>query len=217
MTGSGADATGVDPGAHDAARGQILDAASAVFHSQGFDRTTVDDIADRIGATKGRIYYYFRSKFDIYLAVYEEGMRRAHDRVTPLSTLPGTGRERLTAMATQHLVNLMTDLGYHDVIAQGVVAGRSAALKERQREALAALNQVRQRYEELFRSVVTTGMADGSLRSPASGDARLATRFLLSSLNSVAMWFRVRESQDAAEIRDLAERIVDLAVGGLAS
>ncbi|MGP5038410.1 TetR family transcriptional regulator [Corynebacterium variabile] len=202
------------PGFRDAARAQILDAAAVVFQAQGFERTTIDDIAERIGATKGRIYYYFRSKFDIYLAVYEAGMNGAFLTVEPLSQEPGTDRERLTAMAVSHLVNLMTDPGYHDVISQGVVAGRSTALKEHQRQALIGLNEVRTRYEDLFRGVVTDGMADGSLRA---GDARLATRFLLSSLNSTAMWFRVRENQDAAEIRDLAEQIVDQAIGGLAS
>ncbi|WP_417289083.1 TetR family transcriptional regulator [Corynebacterium variabile] len=202
------------PGFRDAARAQILDAAAVVFQAQGFERTTIDDIAERIGATKGRIYYYFRSKFDIYLAVYEAGMSGAFLTVEPLSQEPGTGRERLTAMAVRHLVNLMTDPGYHDVISQGVVAGRSTALKEHQRQALIGLNEVRTRYEDLFRGVVTEGMADGSLRD---GDARLVTRFLLSSLNSTAMWFRVRENQDAAEIRDLAEQIVDQAIGGLAS
>jgi len=202
------------PGFRDAARAQILDAAAVVFQAQGFERTTIDDIAERIGATKGRIYYYFRSKFDIYLAVYEAGMSGAFLTVEPLSQEPGTGRERLTAMAVRHLVNLMTDPGYHDVISQGVVAGRSTALKEHQRQALIGLNEIRTRYEDLFRGVVTDGMADGSLRD---GDARLTTRFLLSSLNSTAMWFRVRENQDAAEIRDLAEQLVDQAIGGLAS
>ena len=202
------------PGFRDAARAQILDAAAVVFQAEGFERTTIDDIAERIGATKGQIYYYFRSKFDIYLAVYEAGMSGAFLTVEPLSQEPGTGRERLTAMAVRHLVNLMTDPGYHDVISQGVVAGRSTALKEHQRQALIGLNDIRTRYEDLFRGVVTDGMADGSLRA---GDARLATRFLLSSLNSTAMWFRVRENQDAAEIRDLAEQIVDQAIGGLAS
>lgn len=202
------------PGFRDAARAQILDAAAVVFQAQGFERTTIDDIAERIGATKGRIYYYFRSKFDIYLAVYEAGMSGAFLTVEPLSQEPGTGRERLTAMAVRHLVNLMTDPGYHDVISQGVVAGRSTALKEHQRQALIGLNDIRTRYEDLFRGVVTDGMADGSLRA---GDARLATRFLLSSLNSTAMWFRVREKQDASEIRDLAEQLVDQAIGGLAS
>ncbi|AGP29754.1 TetR/AcrR family transcriptional regulator [Corynebacterium terpenotabidum] len=202
------------PGFRDAARAQILDAAAVVFQAEGFERTTIDDIAERIGATKGRIYYYFRSKFDIYLAVYEAGMSGAFLTVEPLSQEPGTGRERLTAMAVRHLVNLMTDPGYHDVISQGVVAGRSTALKEHQRQALIGLNEIRTRYEDLFRGVVTDGMADGSLRD---GDARLTTRFLLSSLNSTAMWFRVRENQDAAEIRDLAEQLVDQAIGGLAS
>lgn len=213
-TGGTGGTFGVDPDVHEAARRQILDAAAVVFQVQGFDRTTIDDIAARIGATKGRVYYYFRSKFDIYLAVYEEGMRGAFRTVEPLSTGPGTGLDRLTAMSVQHLVNLMTDPGYHDVISQGVVAGRSTALKDHQRDALVGLNDVRQRYELMFRGVVADGIADATLRD---GDARLIARFLLSSLNSTTMWYSLREEQDAADIRALAGTIVDLAVGGLAA
>lgn len=203
---------GVDPAAHGTARSKILDAAAAVFQEEGFERATTDDIADRLGATKGRVYYYFRTKFDIYLAVYEEGMRRATGTVEPLATGSGTGSQRLTAMCLRHLENLMSAPGYHDVISQGVVARRSTALKERQREALSALNGTRRRYEEMFRDVVTQGMEDGTLRS---GDARLAVRVLLSSMNSTAMWFRPREGQDAGELGDLAQGIVALVLDGL--
>lgn len=199
--------------AHDAARAQILDAASTVFQVRGFDQATIDDIAEAIGATKGRVYYYFRSKFDIYLAVYEEGMRRVTAIIRPLAEAPGTGLERLRRMSVRHLVNLMSDPGYHDVITQGVVAGRSRALKDRQRRALVELNDIRQRYEEMFRVVVEQGVADGSLHT---ADPRLATRFLLSSLNGTAVWFRPRGDQDATAVADLAGQLADLALHGIA-
>jgi AcrR family transcriptional regulator len=46
-----------------------------------------------VGATKGLVYYHFRSKFDIFLAVYGEGMRRVRERVEPYAEGAGTGRE----------------------------------------------------------------------------------------------------------------------------
>ena len=48
-------------------REKILDAAAAAFTRRGFSKTTMDDIAKSVGATKGLIYYHFPSKFDIYL------------------------------------------------------------------------------------------------------------------------------------------------------
>ncbi|WP_375000456.1 TetR/AcrR family transcriptional regulator [Aeromicrobium sp. CTD01-1L150] len=210
MSPSTDDADTVDPRA--VARVRILDAAAVAFMRQGFRSTTIDDIAADLGATKGLIYYHFRSKFDLFLAVYEEGMRRVRDRVQPHTEGSEDGRERLVAMSVAHLHNLMSDLAYHHVVHQGVRAKDSVELKIRQRDALDALNEHRRGYEQLFRDVVADGIADGSLRAV---DPSLAARTLLSSLNGVDLWFRNVEGQSDAELADLATQVVGLLIGGL--
>jgi AcrR family transcriptional regulator len=62
---------------------RILDAAATEFMNAGFDATSIDDIARRIGQTKGLIYYHFRSTVDIFYAVYERGMRQGSAEVVP--------------------------------------------------------------------------------------------------------------------------------------
>jgi AcrR family transcriptional regulator len=194
-------------------KGRILDAAANAFMVRGFANTTVDDIADDLGATKGLIYYHFRSKFDIFLAVYRDGMRRVRERVEPHSIATGSGRARLTAMSIAHLENLMTEFGYHHVVHQGVRYQASAALKVRQRDALAELNELRRDYERMFRGVIAEGIADGSLRAV---DEALATRTLLSNLNAVDIWYRRIDGQTDDDIHELASRVVDLLIGGMA-
>jgi len=192
---------------------RILDAAADAFMRRGFADTTIDDIADAVGATKGLVYYHYRSKFDIFLAVYEQGMQRVRERVEPSVTRPGSGRERLESMAVAHVVNLMDDLSYHHVVHQGVRHQESTALKARQRDALIALNQLRQDYELLFRNVVAEGVADGSLRDI---DVGLATRVFLSSLNAVDVWYR-RSEGTAEDSSRLARAVVDLVIRGVAA
>jgi AcrR family transcriptional regulator len=198
----------VEPGA----RSRILDAAAEAFMATGFATATIDDIAREVGATKGLVYYHFRSKFDIFLAVYEEAMGRVRERIELHVHGEGTGRDRLVAMSVAHVVNLMEDLAYHHVVHQAVRGQVATALKARQRDALQALNQLRSDYEQLFRRVVEAGIADGSLRAV---DASLATRTLLSNLNAVDTWFRRIEGQPPAEIQALARGVVDLLIGGL--
>lgn len=195
----------------DDAKRRILDAAAEAFMEQGF-RVAIDDIAESVGATKGLIYYHFRSKFDIFLAAYEHGMRTVREQVEPLAHLPGTGRERLIAMSTQHVVNLMTNLAYHHVVHLGVREQSSTALKPRQRKALDELNGLRAEYEDLFLRVVQDGIEDGTLRPV---NAKLAARTLLCSLNAVDMWFRRIEGQSQEELQQLASEVVDIVVGGL--
>lgn len=43
-------------------RGEIMDAAAAVFAEKGYHAATTRDIADRLGMRPGSLYYYFESK-----------------------------------------------------------------------------------------------------------------------------------------------------------
>ena len=48
---------------------QILDAAAIVFSQQGLSNTRMDDIVKQSGLSKGALYWYFKSKEEIILAL----------------------------------------------------------------------------------------------------------------------------------------------------
>jgi AcrR family transcriptional regulator len=56
-------------------RDRILDIALELFTSQGYERTSLRQIAERLGFSKAAIYYHFASKEDILLALH----LRLHD------------------------------------------------------------------------------------------------------------------------------------------
>src|SRR5207245_2022892 len=51
------------------AKSRILDAANRVFAEKGYHEATMDDIAKRLGVSKGAIYLYFSSKEDLFEAM----------------------------------------------------------------------------------------------------------------------------------------------------
>src|SRR5580698_4728775 len=57
---------------HDAAstRERILDAALDLFVTQGYDGTSLRQIAEQLGVTKAALYYHFESKEDILMALH---------------------------------------------------------------------------------------------------------------------------------------------------
>jgi AcrR family transcriptional regulator len=61
-------------------RRQILEAALMLFKEQGFDRTSMRDIAARAGLSLGSTYYYFRSKEELVLAFYAQTHTAAWER-----------------------------------------------------------------------------------------------------------------------------------------
>src|ERR1700733_8982128 len=80
------------------ARAQLLDAALDVIRERGFSATSVDDLCQTAGVTKGAFFHHFRSKEDFGVAVadYWSEMTGAlfagaayHDHGDPLQRLLG--------------------------------------------------------------------------------------------------------------------------------
>ena len=53
-------------------RRKILNAALDVFYEKGFVRTTLSDIAKKAGFTRGAIYWHFKDKVELFIALGEE-------------------------------------------------------------------------------------------------------------------------------------------------
>ncbi|HEY3743200.1 MAG TPA: TetR/AcrR family transcriptional regulator [Bryobacteraceae bacterium] len=56
----------------DETRRKILTAALALFRTQGFEKSTMREVAQRAGVATGAAYYYFDSKDALVLAFYEQ-------------------------------------------------------------------------------------------------------------------------------------------------
>lgn len=54
---------------HDEREAQILRAATAVIIRQGYDKTTMSDIADEAGVSRGTVYLYFKGKEELFEAL----------------------------------------------------------------------------------------------------------------------------------------------------
>ena len=67
-------------------RAEILAVATELFSEQGFEATSLREIAERLGITKAALYYHFPSKDDILRALLE-----------PMHTIVGELVERLEA------------------------------------------------------------------------------------------------------------------------
>ncbi|MFZ4635077.1 MAG: TetR/AcrR family transcriptional regulator [Saprospiraceae bacterium] len=50
-------------------RDNILQAAAAAFARYGYEKTTLDDISKSVGLNKASLYYYFKNKDDLFVAV----------------------------------------------------------------------------------------------------------------------------------------------------
>jgi AcrR family transcriptional regulator len=68
-------------------RERILDIALELFSEQGYDKTSLRDIAQRLGTTKAALYYHFARKEDILLELHLRLHSLSHDVLDELADL----------------------------------------------------------------------------------------------------------------------------------
>jgi AcrR family transcriptional regulator len=64
-------------------RQELVSAAEACFVSRGFHASSVDEVAERAGYTKGAVYSNFAAKEDLFFAVYERRVEQVLTEVAP--------------------------------------------------------------------------------------------------------------------------------------
>ena len=65
----------------DRSRSQILDAAEALFAEKGYEGTSLREIGERAGTSRGTPAYFFDSKDGLYEAVLDRAFGRAQEQV----------------------------------------------------------------------------------------------------------------------------------------
>jgi AcrR family transcriptional regulator len=76
-------------------RGAILEAALAVFSDLGYTQATLNDVADRVGVTKGCLYHYFESKERLLLELIQDRIGTVVVANAALSSAEGSRDEVL--------------------------------------------------------------------------------------------------------------------------
>jgi AcrR family transcriptional regulator len=79
-------------------REAILAAALSVFSDLGYTQATLNDVADRVGVTKGCLYHYFESKERLLLDLIQDRVGAAIIAHEPPSSAEGSREERLKAL-----------------------------------------------------------------------------------------------------------------------
>ncbi|MEU1309004.1 ScbR family autoregulator-binding transcription factor [Streptomyces cinnamoneus] len=167
----------------------VLRAAAELFAAQGFRRTSVKDVADRVGMTKGAVYFHYPSKEVLAVAVVEHLYAR-----WPV-LLEEIRAEGLGPLETAEEMLSRAALAFRD----DVIVQAGARLQIERPEIDAELPTPYVDWTQLLTELLTTAAADGLLRAGVVPEA--AARSL------VAGFFGMQHISDVLEHRaDIAER-----------
>lgn len=107
-------------------KGKIVSAAWQLFYRQGYDDTTIDEIVDASGTSRGSFYHYFEGKDALLSSLsylfdekYEELMDTMDISLSPIDKLIFLNRELFGMIENTVSVDLLSQLFSSQLITKG--------------------------------------------------------------------------------------------------
>jgi AcrR family transcriptional regulator len=191
---------------------EILRAAADAFMLKGFAATSTDDVAARLGCTKGRIYHHFRSKVDLFFAVHAEAMSMVTREVIAAGADVKDPIHRLFCMSRAHVLVIMREIAFQCVVVQGLEMHLHGQTTPQQRQTLHDILAQRDEYEQLFSRAIDEAIAAGLLPEQ---DTRVVVKALLGALNWTTLWYRPRKDEVESARLSMAEEVATFCIRGL--
>jgi AcrR family transcriptional regulator len=185
-------------------RQQILEAAETVFSRQGFNDARMDDIVAESGLSKGALYWYYKSKDAIIMALLDRVFLAQMKTVEDMIDAEGSAEEKLRVFTRaavtdiRHFERFMT-LGYEFV-----------ALATRRKEVREKIKGYYRSYTEILAPIIEQGIAEDEFDDV---DPRKTALTIIGLYEGITlMWFVDPESIDWDE---LTEAPLDMLLNGI--
>lgn len=177
-------------GAHKDVRTSILNAAVKLFGQRGYHATSLQDIIEAAGCSKGAFYHYFESKEDLVRIIHDTYLDLLVAHAERVTSGPGTPLEKLASIFRHQLESMSA---YRDYMV--VFQHESRFLTQRK---FALIQAKRDRYVSAIQALVREAIRQGDLREDL--DANIFTFALLGTFNWALRWFRPGRPKTAEEM-----------------
>jgi AcrR family transcriptional regulator len=176
-------------------RRKILLAAARLFAEKGYHATTMDDIAEALGASKGVIYYQFRSKDEI---IAELRVTLAEESIEDVERISARGEPPDTALRLA--LHALIEKSFHELNRHSILLRNPPDLAPEYRR---RIQDAERRYVRLLYRILEDGMRQGLFVKrplPATLHALIQAAF------SVVFWYcpdgRLTKDQIVASLTD---------------
>lgn len=152
--------------------------ACRIFRERGYHATSMRAIASALGWQPAALYYYYPGKEELLFSIMNDAVDALTCRVLEAIAPEAPPHVRLRQAITAHITSVADHLDELSVFLHET----KALGTERQ-----GIVQVkRDRYEHIFRDILSQGMTSGDL---AGADPRLAGFLILAACNWLYSWY----------------------------
>jgi AcrR family transcriptional regulator len=183
---------------------RLLAEATRLFAEKGFDGTSVQEIVESAGVTKGAMYHYFSSKDDLLYEIYHRLLGMQMSRLVRIADGAGSAEERLHGAAVDVLETSFRHLDELTVFFRSL-----HLLPAEKRKTVRAERRL---YHERFRSLIEEGQQEGAFRADVPAD--VVVQYFFGSVHQVSTWYHPDGPMSAETV---SEYYVSLLLDGLRS
>jgi AcrR family transcriptional regulator len=180
----------------------IVEIAAGLFYRQGYDATSMQDIATAAEINKSSLYHHIRSKEEILEAICRRTFAQLNASLDEAERSAGEPGERVLLAFAAAVRTALSDPRGTSIIIR--LQGKTEVARE--------VRSWRRDYEQRFIQLVATAQQSGDVRSDIG--APMLARLVLGMVNWVVEWFEPRGRSWSASAVEAA--VVAVAANGLA-
>jgi AcrR family transcriptional regulator len=175
----------------------VTRAAVELFAQQGYANTSVQQIVEAAGVTKGAMYHYFESKDDLLFGIYETLLSLQKARLDEIIARGGAVDDVLRAVCVDVIETSIEHM------AEGTVFFRSMHMLSAPRQQ--EVTRRRRAYHDEFAELIERGRREGLFRADIPVAVLVAHFF--SDLHYLSHWYSPEGPEDKTVV---AEQLTDL-------
>lgn len=187
---------------------EILEAAFEQFSRNGYAATTLDQIAERAGVTKGTIYVYFENKEHLFISMVRDAMRSKFDALQAMQAEHSGSTAELFRKQFEFIYrNVVEDERRREVARMLIAeAGRFPELADRY-------------YDEVLRPCMTQlheairhGVECGEIRASKIVES---PQVVIAPIAFIDLWMMLFNTRIPLDVASYFEAHLDLVLNGL--
>jgi AcrR family transcriptional regulator len=200
----------------DRRRGEIVDAAEALYAEVGWDAVTMDQVARRARLSRALVYVYFRDKADLHLALVERALEALRQRFVAARDGKPRGIDEVEAIGRAYFAFAGEVPHQFDACAR--FQAHTSPDGHLPPNEVACL-EVGHRVHDVIVAALSRGIVDGSIR-PDIGDAHLTALSLWAFSHGVIQIASTKAAglkHDGIAVEDFVAHSFELLVRALRS
>jgi AcrR family transcriptional regulator len=187
---------------------EILEAAFTEFSRNGYAVTTLDQIAERAGVTKGTIYVYFENKEQLFISMVRELTKATLDTVQGMfERHEGSTADLLRELFSFIYEDIVEDRRRREVVRMLIAeAPRFPTLADRY------YDEIHRPCLEMLKHVIQRGIDRGEIRQSALIDC---PQVIIAPIALVDLWIMMYDGRQPLDLKAYFNAHLELVLNGL--